>query len=134
MSIIDQVKDVAKLAQEYGKIDLYQKAVDLQSQVTDLAAQNFVLSMALTESRQQIADLQDKLRLKGQVEYRRGVYYIKKDDGTNDGPFCSRCWEADHLLIHVDRNDHRYHCRNCEPHMKVKPPLRAPLATKPRGW
>jgi hypothetical protein len=134
MSIIDKAKDLAKLAQAYGKIDLYRMAVDLQSQVTDLAAQNFDLKMALTESRQQVVDLQDKLKLKGQVEFQNGVYYRKKDDGTRDGPFCTRCWDADQLLIRVDRNDRFYHCRNCDPNMTVKPPLPAPLMEKPIGW
>jgi hypothetical protein len=134
MSIIDQVKDVAKLAQEVGKIELYQKAVELQSQVTELAGQNFELKMSLTEARQQIADLQKTMKLNGKVQFRRGVYYLKNDDGTEDGPFCGRCWDADHLLIHVDRNDFKYHCRQCDPHMKVKPPLPPSLPHKPVGW
>jgi len=133
MSIIDQVKDTAKLAQEYGKIELYQKAVDLQSQINDLAAENCKLKQALTDAQQQVGDLQEKLKLKGQVAFRRGVYFLKKDDGTEDGPFCSPCWDAEHLLIHVDRNDQRFHCRNCDPHYRLKPPLPAPLAQKPPG-
>lgn len=134
MNIIDQVKDVAKLAHEYGKIELYQKAVDLQSQVNELAAENTDLRQAVTEARQQVADLQEKLRLKGQVVFRHGVYFLKEEDGTEEGPFCTRCWDAERLLIRVDRNDNKYHCRHCDPHQRVKPPLPAPLARKPAGW
>jgi hypothetical protein len=131
MSIIDQVRDVAKLAQEVGRMDLYKMVVELQSQVTELATEKFEAAQALVESRQRIADLEEKLRLKGQLEFRRGVYYLKREDRSEDGPFCGRCWEADQLLIHVDGNNQHYHCRQCE---NGRRPLPAPRSRKPVGW
>jgi hypothetical protein len=134
MSVIDKAVELAALAKEVNRLDLYQKAVDLQSQITSLAGQNFELSMSLTEARKHVAELEDAFKIKGQIEFQHGVYYLTKDDGKKDGPFCTRCWDADRLLIRVDRNDKNYHCRQCDPNMVVKAPLPQPMARKPTGW
>jgi hypothetical protein len=83
MAILDNVKEVARLAQEYGKIDLYEKVVTLMAQVTDLAAENF-------ELKQQVAELRAKLEMKGKATYdiKSHTYQV---DGK--GAYCATCFD-----------------------------------------
>ena len=95
MSIIDNVKDLAKLAQEFGKIELYQKAVDLMSQVTELAHENF-------ELKHELADLKQRNEIGGSLLFVRNVYW-RKIDGKMEGPFCSCCWDAEGKLMRLQQ-------------------------------
>jgi len=122
MGVIDGAKAIVSLAQEVGKIELYQQAVDLMAQVTEVAQENFQLKQDLAAARAQVADLDEKLKLKGAIKYRNGVYFLQTQQGTEEGPFCSRCWDADHRLIHVNRNDQHFYCRNCGTGHNPRPP------------
>ena len=88
MSIIDNVKDVARLAQEVGKIELYQKAVDLMAQVVALSQENFQLT-------QEVAELKAQLKLKNEMSYHDNVYWKDKE------AFCPRCFDTKKLAVHV---------------------------------
>jgi hypothetical protein len=126
MVIIDKLKNVARLAQEVGKMDLYQQAVELQVQVR--------AQQKLTDAERLVADLREALRIRGILTFRAGVYFSRAGDGPEDGPFCSRCWDADQVLIHVDRPDRHYYCRNCKTGTIPKEPLPPSLGRKPLGW
>lgn len=88
---LEGAKAVAKLAQEYGKMDLYQQAVDLMAKVTELAQENYELKMERNELRAKL-DLRDSL-------VPRGNEYFLAKDGREDGPFCMRCYDSQGKLI-----------------------------------
>ncbi|PIR55121.1 hypothetical protein COU74_02990 [Candidatus Peregrinibacteria bacterium CG10_big_fil_rev_8_21_14_0_10_36_19] len=89
MGIYDAAKDAAKVLKEAGKIDEYQKILDL---IDDLF-----------EKRDRIEKLQkDNVHLKKQLETQENYFfennsYWHKDN--KDGPFCSRCFDKSKDLI-----------------------------------
>jgi regulator of replication initiation timing len=83
MAILENVKEVARLAQEIGKIDLYQKTVELMAQVTDLATENF-------ELKQQVNDLKKRLEVKGKVAYNPKNHTYTLD---GHGAYCATCYD-----------------------------------------
>ena len=105
MSLLDNVKDVAKLAQEVGKMELYQKAVELMAQVTELAEENFQL-------KQELAALEEKENIAATLAFSRNVYY-RLVGGKYDGPFCSCCWDSKSKLIRM------HDLRHCFPRCPI---------------
>lgn len=97
---IDGAKAVAKLAQEYGKMDLYQQAVDLMSQVTEQQQQ----IMSLTDEN---ARLKEEARIRNQVVFQRNAYWMpvprenQSDVSDMVGPFCSRCFDVNGKLVRM---------------------------------
>src|SRR4051812_41754114 len=83
---IDTAKSVAKLAQTYQNRELYQQAVELMGQVTELAADNFTLKKRITE-------LEEQLERKGKLIFHENFYWYGTKSAnvtqTSDGPFCS---------------------------------------------
>lgn len=89
MGLYDAAKDVAKVLKEAGKIDEYQKILDL---IDDLF-----------EKRDQIEKLQkENGHLKKQLEIQDNYFFEKNSywhKETKDGPFCSRCFDKHKELI-----------------------------------
>ena len=107
MSIIDELKSVGKVLQEAGKIEQYQQILDAQQK--------------LLEMQREIADLEaDNKKLREEFEIKEAlipegnVYWIKKDNGK-DGPFCTCCWDSEHKLVRLHKNDSsgKVHCPKC---------------------
>lgn len=104
-SAIEAAKTVASLAQEYGKMDLYQKTVELMAQVTDLAAENFDLKTELV-------DLKAKMQLQEEVVFHDNHYWRKSANGE-DGPFCTRCWDVEGRLVRGLPGHDDFECPAC---------------------
>ena len=91
MSLYGAAKDVAKTLKEAGKIEEYQKILDL---IDDLF-----------EKREKIEKLQkENIKLKKQLEAQDNYFfennsYWHKD--SKDGPFCSRCFDKHKALIRI---------------------------------
>jgi hypothetical protein len=95
MGIIDNVKDVANLAREVGKMELYAKAVDLMAQVTELAQENFDLKQELLATKQ-------NQKIEETLVFWADRYWRKIGEEI-DGPFCSKCWDSSRKLIRLHR-------------------------------
>lgn len=63
--------------------------------------------------RKEIAALEDKFRIKQALKYEKGVYWIAKVEGGNDGPFCTQCWDASQLLIRLLNWESVHKCPKC---------------------
>jgi hypothetical protein len=110
MSIIENAKEIAKLVQQMDNIELYKKIIDFQLELIDLVEQNRTL-------RTEIILLHEKLELKEKLIYENNAYWIKKDDDSKDGPFCSNCWDTKNLTVRmlIYDNEEKYHsCPNCK--------------------
>jgi hypothetical protein len=112
MGIVDNVKDAVKLVQQLDNMELYRKILDLQAEAVELTEQ-------LKEKDVTIEKLKKALELKGQMIYVESVYWLKdKDDKTKDGPFCSKCYEVDHIQCHLTRLPQEFRpalkCPNCK--------------------
>ena len=91
MGILDNFKDLFKVADTVNNIELYKKLSELQTAVYTLEEENRSLKERLRErdARQNIA---------GQMRARDNAYY-REDGGSVDGPFCMRCWDVDGKLV-----------------------------------
>jgi hypothetical protein len=104
MSLIGDGVDVLKLVNKGANADLYEKlgkfidrANDLQAKVEELEETN--------------KELNNRLRVNGSLFHVYGVLFIQDDPY----PLCSKCYEADRLLIHLNITEHYVPtCPNCK--------------------
>jgi len=121
MGVIEDIKEVVKLVQSIDNIDLYRKILDLQAEVTGLVQDKLQLA-------QQVQDLTDKLAIKGSLEFRDEGYWRKCDDGKEDGPFCTACWDSDKKLVRSLLVRGVYGCPVCGS-IRAKPGVPLPTRT-----
>lgn len=94
MGIIDKIKSVAKTIQKIDNIELYKTILDLQANVMDVVDENMKL-------KNEVAELKEKFKTKESLSFEHDAYWLKKEDGKNDGPFCSGCWDSKKQLIRL---------------------------------
>lgn len=108
MGLSDTIKDLKTLAVGIENIDLISKLMDVQIQAYDILDENRVLRLKL-EQLERTEEIETNLSYEGDL-------YYKKDD--NSGPYCSRCWDVDKLLVRVPiaRYSSRWKgmCKNCK--------------------
>lgn len=91
MGIIDNFKDVLKIADAANNLDLYKKLAELQTSVLGLQEENQELKGRLRE-------IEKKNDIAGRLHVKDNAYYL--DDGRQlDGPYCMRCWDVDGKLV-----------------------------------
>lgn len=93
VSIIDDVKSVARVVQHMDNQELSQKMLALQTEIIELAKKN---------------DL-----LKEQIINDDGSYWINKPGGL-EGPFCTKCYDTEKLLIRTRAAEFGNWCVNCK--------------------
>jgi hypothetical protein len=94
MGIIDTAKDVATLVQKLDNIELNKKILELQGQITSQLEENRSL-------KDQVRDLSGRLEFQGSLEFRRNMYFRRLQDGTEDGPLCSSCWDVERKAVRL---------------------------------
>ena len=93
MGIIENFKDVLKLADAANNLDLYKKLAELQNSVLSLQEENRELKEHLAKRDEHDAT-QKNLKHDGER------YWLEKD-GKKDGPFCHTCWDRDNKLVRM---------------------------------
>jgi DNA repair exonuclease SbcCD ATPase subunit len=91
MGLYDAAKDAAKILKEAGKIEEYQKILDL---IDDLFDKRDKIDKLETENK----ELKEKLKVVGDYEFKINAYYNKE---SGDGPYCSRCFDKNKDLIRI---------------------------------
>ena len=96
MGILDDLKSIGKVLQEAGKIDLYQKILDIQARALEMLEK-------IRKLEKEKQELKEKLEIKENLEYdnENSAYWVKKGEMEKDGPFCSRCWDVDKKLVRL---------------------------------
>jgi hypothetical protein len=104
MGIYDAAKDVANVLKEAGKIEEYQKILDLMGRLLEMQEK-------ITELEKENKKLKEEFEIKGKLEYKNNTYWLGAE-----GPYCSRCWEKnrDLLRMHHGPNDFYAHCPECK--------------------
>lgn len=85
------IKDLYEIFKKAGKIDEYQK-------ILDLIDDSFKKREEIEKLRKKNKELQEKLKFQNDLEFRNDAYW-KKSDG--DGPYCLRCWDKGRELIRI---------------------------------
>lgn len=125
VSVLTGVISTAKKLREVsGKIkdadmknliaDLNLALANLKLKIADLQKENILLREELEETRKGI-------NIRDTLELRNGLYYLKESmEGRPDGPYCTRCFDADNKLILVAelpklfRDLAKFECSNCK--------------------
>lgn len=86
---------------EKDKLDILKKIGDLKTQkkFLDLEEESIELERRIQEVEQRLVQLEEKLRRKEKLTYSLGAYWLPKDNGFIDGPYCPRCRDAENRLI-----------------------------------
>jgi hypothetical protein len=112
MSMYDAIKDAVKLAQQVDNVPLYQKILEVQSQLNDLAEE-------LKEKSEEIEKLKKALTFKGKIVHKHHLYWEEGEKGQIiDGPFCPKCFDVDQQICRIvisDTRERRYvQCLKCK--------------------
>ena len=103
-TVKETIKDAVSIAQQSDNIQLYKSVLDAYNAAIELMSENADLKERIRELEQQ--NITNEL-----LEFNNNAYWIKKEDKTMDGPFCSNCWDSDRKLI-------RLHVTNIEDYFK----------------
>jgi hypothetical protein len=119
----DDIKKIAKVLQEAGKIDLYEKLLEMKRRAMEMQEK----IEALSSENKKLKKNQD---IEEDLEVKDNHYWWKKG-GNLDGPFCTKCWDKEKLLIRVpvyEDNEYQFECPNCQTKIRnkkyVNPPAR----------
>lgn len=113
MGLSDTIKDIKALTVGLDNIDLIKKLMDVQIQAYEILDENRELRLKLEE-------LKNAEETASNLSY-EGNFYYKKDD--NSGPFCSRCWDVEKVLVRVPiakyQTGWKGICNNCNSRGRV---------------
>ena len=90
MSILDNAKDIAKAVHEINNLELYQRVLDLHSDIIGIVENSLHL-------RSENKELKATLDIRAKMTFKQPFYY-QVGDTT---PYCSACWESNTKAIHV---------------------------------
>ena len=91
---IGLIKSAIDIARKLDNQDLYKKLVDVQEAFQDVREENFDL-------REENRQLREQLLINEQLEFRDNMYWRKRKDGTEEGPFCTKCRDSDSKLVRM---------------------------------
>lgn len=105
----------------------------------DLQVQLLELSEKLREKEDRIHTLEWEIRslreagdLKARVHSHEEMYFVRQDDGSDDGPFCTRCYDTDGKLIRLQVTDwDQPKCPECGTFQGPSKPLSRQTSTEP---
>ena len=102
------VKDIMELIQKGMTVKAQEKIIELREHALSLQEEN-------QELKAKLQMLEEQMAIDKNLDFESGVYWMKKEDGTRDGPYCQRCWDADQKLIRLQLqpNSTHYRCFEC---------------------
>lgn len=104
MGLYEGIKDVAKVVQQADNIELYRQLVDLSAQALDMQSEITRLTAENTE-------LRKKLDLEATIVRHNGLYVTL--EGNENIFYCSHCWDSERKLIQMFRENGKYRCPHC---------------------
>jgi len=110
MAIFDELKSVAGVLQEAGKIEQYRQILDAQKELLEMQKR---ISDLETENK----DLIEKLKTQESLIFENNAYWIIDESGNKiDGPYCSCCWDDERKTIRMLPSGHPayYDCPKCK--------------------
>lgn len=116
MLLFDVLKLAAKAFKESGKIPQYEQILEVREKLLEMQEKIRVQDI-------EIRDLKEKLKIKGEIFFEKNACWIKKKDGSKDGPFCSGCWDNvdKKQLIHLHHwSANAWHCPVCRVPIEIE--------------
>jgi len=111
---------ISDLTNIKGIIELIAKGSNLKAEEELMKYRELILELTdeNMQLKQKISELEEKLNLKENIEKSDKGLFVKKHDGTKDGPYCVRCHEVEEKLISLhkikDGLKHHFECPECK--------------------
>lgn len=108
MSVFDELKSVAGVLQEAGKIEQYRQILDALRDLLELQKK-------ISELENVNSELRSKLEIKENLIFEKNSYWLQNGE-KKDGPFCSCCWDDDRKTIRMQPcgNPAYFDCPKCK--------------------
>jgi hypothetical protein len=90
MSILDNVKEIARAIHEINNPDLYKRVLALHSDIVGLVEEDIQL-------RDENQKLKEMIRLENVMKFQEPFWYRVGDET----PYCPGCWESNAQPVHV---------------------------------
>jgi hypothetical protein len=97
MAVFNELKSIAKVLQEVGKIELYQRIIDVSEKLREMQTR-------IDELEADNKELRSKLKIKGNLVPENNMYWLEKEE-RRDGPFCTNCWDSEEILMRLHKSD-----------------------------
>jgi len=125
MVIFDELKSVGKVLQEAGKIEQYKQILETQQELLEMQKK-------ISDLEEENKELKGKLQIKENIYFENNACWFKKDDGSKDGPFCTRCWDKNKDLIRIRPSVGPAFaiCPECKNQVRIDPNYRSPYISK----
>lgn len=118
MDILDWIKRAGDLAVNARNVELQSAVLEIKREVLQLKEENLRL-------REKVAGLENERVVRQSVKWREPSYYVANPGGSEDGPYCQKCWDADQKLIRqhesTDSIGTTRHCLQCDSVVQVGP-------------
>lgn len=94
------------------------KDPDLKLKINELYGENIKLKEENHELKKKIEQLEEVKELSSKLLHEDNHYFIVDGD-KKDGPYCTKCWDANRKLIRLHKGDFNYgeqyyRCPNCD--------------------
>ena len=93
------------------------KLADLIGKLADTKLSMAEIQTLLLEKDETINSLEKSLKLKEKLEFDGAIYWLPKETGGKDGPFCQQCFDNDDKIIRLQYDDEYKHehwyCLTC---------------------
>lgn len=116
---IKNATDMAKAIREAGvtleKAETRLKMAELIEALAEAKIQAADIQELLREKNRRIAELEKALKLNTNL-VRSGDAYYESDENENPigDPYCSYCWERNHITVHLSSTRMHKLCPNCQ--------------------
>ncbi|QSX78108.1 hypothetical protein [Agrilutibacter solisilvae] len=114
----DLIKSAMAAGDALDKAEMRFKLADALNALAD--AKNSVTDAKeeLQQAYKELDEMHEKLKLKAKtVRFKDGYYELDGEGAASGDPYCSKCWEVDHRLVHLvrgDRTEQFTYCPSCK--------------------
>ena len=122
-SALDLTNSLRGIAEKSKDAETKLVIADLQLALADLKIEIARLKTESHDLREQLAKRSATPQIGEDIESRNGLYYLRQPrPGQADGPYCTRCYDADDQLILVSglgaafRHFGKWRCPQCKSH------------------
>jgi rubrerythrin len=121
-TFLTSIKTATELAKAIKSVDVSLeraetklKIADLIESLADARMQAAEIQELIQDKDKRIAELEKVLELKAKLIRIEEAYYEINESGKPVGaPYCSHCWEVNHVGVHLYRDDNtNWHCPMC---------------------
>lgn len=100
MSVSESFKSLASFVTSFKDPELTNLTISLIRRFLRLQHTAELLAIRNNEYQKEIERLKKRLSLEETLVFEQGVYY-SETSGRKNGPFCSRCWDVDHVIVRL---------------------------------